>query len=118
VVFWLSLGSPGEVQLLRNSSPPGGICGARLRGVCNKKAQGKQGPHRVHCTQVDPRARAGVVLERSHKSPSFVQIDLIVPARESRGFKYILTAKDHFSKFLWIAPLKNKTGSAHSNRKS
>ena len=37
-------------------------------------------------------------------------VDLISLIKENKNFQYLLTVIDVFSKFAWVAPLKQKTG--------
>ena len=37
-------------------------------------------------------------------------IDMQAFAKDNNGIKYLLTVIDIFSKFVWIVPLKRKTG--------
>ena len=39
-------------------------------------------------------------------------VDMQAFSRQNRGFKYLFTIIDVFSKFAWVLPLKNKTGKA------
>lgn len=42
-------------------------------------------------------------------------IEMIPYASQNKGYKYILTVIDTFSKFAWVVPLKNKTGEEVTN---
>lgn len=37
-------------------------------------------------------------------------IDVQALSRTNKGYKYLLTVVDSLSKFLWVVPFKNKTG--------
>ena len=39
-------------------------------------------------------------------------IEVVNISKQNRGFKYLLTVVDVFSKYAWVEPLKNKTGQA------
>ena len=39
-------------------------------------------------------------------------IEVINISKQNRGFKYLLTVVDVFSKYAWVEPIKNKTGQA------
>jgi hypothetical protein len=61
---------------------------------------------------VPDKAKAGHTPVPSKRAMERVQIDLICLASalpdSNDGFKYILTVKDHFSAFVWLAALKTK----------
>ena len=42
-------------------------------------------------------------------------IDMQTFSKDNNGIKYLLTVTDVFSKFVWIVPLKLKTGQKVSN---
>ena len=42
-------------------------------------------------------------------------VDISSLARFNKGYKYLLTCIDVFSKFAWVVPLKNKTGESLVN---
>ena len=42
-------------------------------------------------------------------------MDISSLARFNKGYKFLLTCIDVFSKFAWVAPLKNKTGESLVN---
>ena len=42
-------------------------------------------------------------------------VDIISLARFNKGYKFLLTCIDVFSKFAWVVPLKNKTGESPVN---
>ena len=42
-------------------------------------------------------------------------IDMQAFSKDNNGIKYLLTVIDIFSKFVWIAPLKRKTGQEVAN---
>ena len=42
-------------------------------------------------------------------------IDMQTFSKDNNGIKYLLTVIDIFSKFVWIVPLKRKTGVEISN---
>ena len=42
-------------------------------------------------------------------------IDMQSFSKQNKGIKYLLTVIDVFSKFVWIIPLKRKTGHEVSN---
>ena len=42
-------------------------------------------------------------------------IDMQAFSKDNNGIKYLLTAMDIFSKFVWIVPLKRKTGQKVAN---
>ena len=39
-------------------------------------------------------------------------IEVVNMSKQNRGFKYLLTVVDVFSKYAWVEPQKNKTGQA------
>ena len=43
-------------------------------------------------------------------------MDIGALARFNKGYKFLLTCIDVFSKFSWVVPLKNRTGESLVNR--
>ena len=42
-------------------------------------------------------------------------IDMQAFSKQNKGLKYLLTIIDVFSKFVWVAPVKQKTGQEIAN---
>ena len=53
--------------------------------------------------------RNKVIVNHIDEIHSFDSVDMVKYSRVNRGYKYIFTNRDIFSKFSWAFPIKSKT---------
>ena len=73
------------------------VWSSQLAGELHKPVRRKFEKRQVFAKQIDDIWAAGLV-------------DMSSFSRSNRGYKFLLTVIDVYSKYGWIVPLKNKTG--------